>query len=281
MDDQALGWAIRSLRHARGWRQADLAARAGVSRTSVWLVEHGHVDRLTIRTARLVAAAAGLTLRWDPGPAPALGRARDADHARLAEATARMLTSQAWAVRPEVSYSRYGERGRIDLLAWHAGAATLLVLEVKTVIVDVQRLLGDLDAKTRLAPSLVGQWGWAGRACIPALVVAEGTTNRRRLREHAALFARFGMRGRTAVAWLRRPVRPEIGTMDGGLLLLIESPNANHKDRRRAGRARVRLPAAARRQMPAPTSVARDELSLGPGAGGRPDRFRGAYSPED
>ncbi|MGH2484098.1 MAG: helix-turn-helix domain-containing protein, partial [Candidatus Limnocylindria bacterium] len=54
MDDQRLGAAIRSLRHARGWRQADIARRAGVSRTSVWLVERGQAERLTIRTVRRV-----------------------------------------------------------------------------------------------------------------------------------------------------------------------------------------------------------------------------------
>jgi len=31
MDDRRLGRTVRVLRHRRGWRQVDLAARAGVS----------------------------------------------------------------------------------------------------------------------------------------------------------------------------------------------------------------------------------------------------------
>lgn len=235
MDDQRLGAAIRSLRHARGWRQADIARRAGVSRTSVWLVERGQAERLTIRTVRRVASAAGLFLGWDTGPAPQLGRARDADHATLSEATARQLAGAGWEVRPEVSFSRYGERGRVDLLAYHPDVRILLVVEVKTLIVDVQHLLGGLDVKVRLAPSVARELGWAARAVVPAVVVAEGTTNRRRLSEHPILFARFALRGWSATRWIRSPV-----TGVSGLLLLAKLPVANHSDLRRAGRQRVR-----------------------------------------
>ncbi|HEX9739005.1 MAG TPA: helix-turn-helix transcriptional regulator [Candidatus Limnocylindria bacterium] len=235
MDDQRLAAAIRSLRHARGWRQVDIARRAGVSRTSVWLVERGQSERLTIRTVRRVASASGLFLGWDTGPAPQLGRARDADHATLAEATARQLAEAGWEVRPEVSFSRYGERGRVDLLAYHPDVRILLVIEVKTLIVDVQQLLGGLDVKARLAPSVAREWGWAARAVVPALVVAEGTTNRRRLSEHPILFARFALRGWSATIWIRSPV-----TGVSGLLLLAKLPVANHGDLRRAGRQRVR-----------------------------------------
>jgi len=134
-----------------------------------------------------------------------------------------------------VSFSRYGERGRVDLLAYHTYVRILLVVEVKTLIVDVQHLLGGLDVKVRLAPSVAREWGWAAQAVVPALVVAEGTTNRCRLSEHPTLFARFALRGWSATRWIRSLVAGV-----SGLLLLAKLPIANHSDHRRAGRQRVR-----------------------------------------
>lgn len=49
---------------------------------------------------------------------------------------------------PEVSFSIYGERGVIDLLAWHGPSRTLLVIELKTEVVDAAEMLGVLDRKT-------------------------------------------------------------------------------------------------------------------------------------
>ena len=137
---------------------------------------------------------------------------------------------------PEASFNNYGERGRIDVIAYHPAARTLLVIEVKTLIVEVQSILGGLSVKERVAPSLARSLGWRPLVCVPALVVSESTTNRRRISEHERLFARFAIRGRSAVAWIRRP----IGAPDG-LLLLLKVPNRNQAGLRRAGRQRVRL----------------------------------------
>jgi hypothetical protein len=41
----------------------------------------------------------------------------DAAHGRLGESVTRWLVAAGWEVRPEVSFSRWGERGAIDLLA--------------------------------------------------------------------------------------------------------------------------------------------------------------------
>jgi hypothetical protein len=73
------------------------------------------------------------------------------------------------------------------------------------------------------------------RGVIPALVVAECTTNRRRLSEHPILFARFALRGWSATRWIRSPTAGI-----SGLLILAKLPHANRSDLRRAGRQRVR-----------------------------------------
>ena len=48
----------------------------------------------------------------------------------------------AWVVRPEVSFSIYGERGVIDVLAWHPARRAILVIELKTELVDINELMG-------------------------------------------------------------------------------------------------------------------------------------------
>jgi hypothetical protein len=65
-----------------------------------------------------------------------------------------------WSIAPEVSFSIWGERGLIDILAWHAPTRSLLVIELKTAIVDVSGLVGTVDRKRRLAPEIARSRGW-------------------------------------------------------------------------------------------------------------------------
>jgi hypothetical protein len=140
-------------------------------------------------------------------------------------------------VSVEVTFNHYGERGSIDILAWHPGARVLLVCEVKTVIVDAQALLATVDRKVRVAAVIGRQRGWVPVTIAPALIVVEGSTARRRIREHAALFARFALTGRAAGAWIRRPAG---GTAPSGVLLFHKLSDARSGDRRQAGRQRIR-----------------------------------------
>ncbi|HEY4190087.1 MAG TPA: hypothetical protein VGM28_06685, partial [Candidatus Limnocylindrales bacterium] len=48
----------------------------------------------------------------------------------------------------------YGERGSIDILAWHAATRTLLIVEVKTEIASAEEMLRRHDAKVRLGPAI-------------------------------------------------------------------------------------------------------------------------------
>ncbi len=51
----------------------------------------------------------------------------------------------------------------IDLLAWHAPTRTLLVIEIKTELVDVGDLLSVMDRKVRLAPEIGAGRRWRPR----------------------------------------------------------------------------------------------------------------------
>lgn len=240
VNDGELGGVVRALRHRRGWRQSDLGRKANVSASLIGLLERGHAEGLSLPAIRRIGSALGLRLGWDAGYRGAeLARLRDADHAQMTEWLTRRLETDGWTVVPEASFNHYGDRGRVDLLAYHAATHVLAVVEVKTLIADVQEVLGALNAKQRIAPTLARSFGWRPIRAVPFLVVSDSTTNRRRLAAHARLFAQFELRGRVAAAWIRRP-----DAAPAGLLLLAKMPNRNGVSARRAGRQRVRLAAA-------------------------------------
>ena len=237
-----IGRAIRTLRHRRVLRQSDVARRSGVSRSVVSELERGFVEAHTLMALSRTAQAVGASVRIDLAvPGGDLRRLLDADHARIQTAWAGMFQGFGWSVDAEVTFNHFGERGSIDLLAWHETIRTVLVVEIKTVIVDVQDLLARLDRKVRVARRLAAERHRPPARVVPLLVVAEGTTARRRISEHAPLFVRFELRGRSALSWLRSPgARPP----PEGILCLTKSPSAASGDRRRAGRARIRLQAS-------------------------------------
>jgi transcriptional regulator with XRE-family HTH domain len=209
MDDRALGRAFRALRIQRRLRQIDVAEAAGVAQTTMSKIERGELESLSLRTIREVATALGMTLaiapRWRGGEMDRLLAAR---HSALHEdVAARFASLPGWLAVPEVTFSRYGERGAIDVLAWHQVTATLLVIELKTEIVDVQELISNVDRKRRLAPIIARERGWIPSAGASAWVaVSESRTNRRRVEAHrSVLRAAFPSDGRSVNAWLLDP----------------------------------------------------------------------------
>jgi transcriptional regulator with XRE-family HTH domain len=210
MDDQRFGSAVRSVRLKKRWRQVDLAKAANVSPSTVSRVERGHLDQLSLETIRGVARAldvrVDLVARWRAGD---LDRLLNARHSQLHEHLARMFRDElpAWVLRPETSFAIYAERGVIDILAWHAGRRALLVIELKTDIVDVNELVGVVDRKRRLAPEIVAPFGWEPATVSIWVIVADGRTNRKRIAVHNAMLrAAFPTDGRSMRSWLRDPV---------------------------------------------------------------------------
>ena len=112
-----------------------------------------------------------------------------------------------WSLVPEVSFSIYGERGVIDILAWNPGRRCLLVIELKTDIVDVNELIGTFDRKVRLAWQIAVQRGFDPLTVSGWVIVAPGRTNRERIAAHGSMLrAAFPMDGRGIGGWLRRPI---------------------------------------------------------------------------
>ena len=92
MDDGRLGRRYRVLRHRRGWRQADVGAKAGVSQDLVSLVERGRIENVSVRSLRAVARALDAELRIELWfRAGELDRLVDEGHAALVGAVAQRL----------------------------------------------------------------------------------------------------------------------------------------------------------------------------------------------
>lgn len=219
-----LGRQLRAIRLRSRLRQVDVARQARVGRSAVSLIELGRAEQLSVRTVESVIGALGA--RLDPRllwHGPELDRLTDAAHAAVASSVKRRLEGWGWVVRVEVSFNHYGERGRIDLLAWHPAAGVLLVVEIKSSLADVQALLGTMDVKARIAPGVGLRFGWSAPRVVPAIVFLEDRTTRRQIDQLSALFDRYSLRGRAATSWARRP---DGRALPSGVLWLQDLPSA-------------------------------------------------------
>jgi transcriptional regulator with XRE-family HTH domain len=244
MDDLAFGRLVRLARIERRWRQSDLAVRVGVSRSTVSRVERGHLGEISFDTVRAIAAAVDIRVQVQArARAVDIDRVMNARHSAMADYLASWIASfSGWIVRPEVSFSEYGERGVIDLLGWHASTRSLLVAEVKTELLEFGSLLGKLDAKDRLAPVAARRFDWNPIAVSTCLLVADSSTNRRRAAAHAALLrAALPGSGPTLARWLRHPS----GTVRA--MRFVPDARPGHVRNGFAGPSRIKTPAAGRR----------------------------------
>lgn len=208
MDDVRIGRLIRLLRVKRRWRQVDLARKAGVSRGLISTLERGHVRHTNLETligvVRELEATVDVSIRWRGGQ---IDRLMNAAHARLHEEVARFLADLGgWLHVPEVSFSIYGERGVIDILAFHHKSGSLLVVELKTELTGIEDLLSTMDRRVRLAARIAAERGWGSRSVSAWVVVAASDANRARIATHrATLRSAFPADGRHIRGWLRSP----------------------------------------------------------------------------
>jgi transcriptional regulator with XRE-family HTH domain len=239
MQDPQVGALLRQIRRRRGLRQRDVARLAGVSQGTVSLAERGLLDRLTLSTLRNVCGALEVTLlvvpRWRGGQA---ARLADSAHAAMVERVVAMLAAAGWTVLVEYTFSRFGERGSIDVLAWHPRHEAMLIVEVKSELGDLQDLLSTLGRKRRLAPGLLArERGWRARTVGCVVVLPPTTAARNSIRRHQATFrTALPDRGRAARRWVRDPSWPL-----AAVWFLSSSNTVRHMQVDRAPR-RVRRP---------------------------------------
>jgi DNA-binding XRE family transcriptional regulator len=191
--------------------QSELARRSGVSRSTISRLERGHLEALTLRTTRRIGRHLDLRVQlegaWRGGD---LQRVMNAGHSAMHEAMIAIFERiDGWEIASEVSFSIYGERGVIDMLAFNAQGRVVLVVELKTEIVDGQALVGTMDRRRRLALKIATERGWQAEVAALWVVVADTRSNRRRLALQARLLRHaFPTDGRRIRSWLRRPNGP-------------------------------------------------------------------------
>jgi transcriptional regulator with XRE-family HTH domain len=256
VDDATAGRALRALRMRKGWRQEDLGAAAGVSQSAVSRAERGQLATVPLGTVRALFAAldAGCSLApwWRSGE---LDRLIDEDHAALGSRAVEFLHRRGWAVSVEVSFAVYGERGSIDLLATRRSDGAVLVVEVKTRLLSVEELLRTLDRKVRLATRIVQERdGWRARVVGRLLVLADDSTNRRRVERASILATALPVRGGALNGWLRLPESPVSGVV---FLSLTRGTTARRPAvaRQRVRRPRSRTRSSSRAAVAAPVGA--------------------------
>ena len=236
MDTVAFGRGFKALRIRKRMTQDDLAAAARVSRGAIARIEGGRADRVTVETLERVARPLGARvvcrLSWN---GEGLDRLLDSAHAGIVEQTVRILREAGWQVATEVSFNHFGERGSVDVLAFHEATSCLLVVEVKSWVPDVQATILTLDRKERLGAGIALARGWEARSVARLLVIRDGRTARRRIEEHKITFGNaFPDRVARIRAWLRRP---DAQSPLRGLWFLTDESHLIARQRVRRGRA--------------------------------------------
>jgi transcriptional regulator with XRE-family HTH domain len=230
-----IGRVLRAIRlHLRISQQA-VAAKAGISQSVYSRAERGELGGMTVDSLDRIASALGATLIMDIGYRGGLGdRLVDAAHAALADLVVQVLDRAGWQIELEFGFNVFGERGSVDVLAWHAATRTLLIVEVKSRILDLQDMLVALARKLRLVPDLARkQRGWDALHVAHLVVTYASTENKSVIARHPALFSTaLPARGVSIRSWLRSPQGPIAGVW-------LVSPEALGRRAGRRGRSRA------------------------------------------
>ncbi len=240
MNDIVIGQSLRALRIRLLLRQADVAGKAGVSQQLISKIERGRLASVSAAVLRRIFAAVEAdvvtVVRWRAGE---LDRLLDEGHSELVGRIVLLLRRRGWEVLTEVTFSEFGERGSIDILAWHPETRTLLVIEVKTEITSAEEMLRRHDVKVRLGRKIGrDRFDVAPARVARLLVVADEMRNRRRVARLApVLSGAYPDRGRAVRAWIAAP--------DGNLAgLIFAAPAKGGRSTRRPRRVRRTADAA-------------------------------------
>ncbi len=211
MDDRTAGLTLRALRRRLGWTQAELGARCGISQSAVSRAERGHFDAMAWERVRRLFAAVDARVQLAPTwRGAALERLLDEAHAGLVARAGDVLAASGWDVDVEVTYSRFGERGSIDVLGIRRDRLAAFVGEVKGDMPSTELAGRKLDEKWRLAPQIVFErHGWRPTVVGRAVIFPDEMRLRRAVERHAGSFGRMlPDTSRDARRWLRDPTGP-------------------------------------------------------------------------
>jgi transcriptional regulator with XRE-family HTH domain len=207
-DDQRLGELFRLLRRQQGLTQEQVAASCAIPVREISLLESGAYEQVAFgRIRRLFAEVDGkvrISVWWKGAAAD---RLLDERHAALGERAARVMARLGWQLPFEVTYSKYGERGSIDIFGHRKEHRAVAVCEVKSAFGSLEELNRSMDTKVRLAPGICSErFGWTPIHVAKLLIVPEVSTMRRVVENHRQTMDQlYPARSREIRAWLRQP----------------------------------------------------------------------------
>lgn len=217
---ERLATTLKAIRRRSGLTQAQLAAAAGVTRRDIIDIEAPPAGSVELERVRRSFAGLDERLKsiglWNGAAAD---RLLDERHAAIVERVAAMLAARAWQAPVDVTFSEWGERGSIDVLAGHPPTRAVVVVEVKASLGSLEEMNRSLDVKVRLARYLArDRFGWAPLSVSRVLVLPRDSTVRRFVEGHAETLASlYPLRGREVRHWLRQP-----GSATGGIWFVSE-----------------------------------------------------------
>jgi transcriptional regulator with XRE-family HTH domain len=173
-------------RTALGWSQEHLSERSGVSRPMVARVESASVN-VSVDVAGKLLSALGVAVRLEVDAPFVARRQVDAVHARCVGYVRRRLEAAGWTTASEVEVAAGRARGWIDILAFDPESRTLLVIEVKTDLVDIGGTERQLRWYRASAVRAAEALGWKPRRVEVALLVLAANTNDACLADNADL----------------------------------------------------------------------------------------------
>ena len=250
MDGRRVGRVLRAVRLHKHLRQIDVALAAGVSQTVVSRAELGKLLRVSAREIDRIAEVLDISVfidaKWNGGN---VDRLIDRSHASIVEFVVQKLRELDWEVIVEYGFNHFGDRGSVDVLAWHPATRTLLIIEVKSILTDLQATFTSLATKVRVVPMLARRdFGWDIAAVGRLLVMPGSKGNRTIVANHAVTFETlFPRRMPSLRTWLRRPAGPI-----AGLWFLSSSPGGTARSLRRVRRRRAEGPTRTSRRRGGP-----------------------------
>lgn len=207
--------------------QRQVAEAARVSRGYIAAIEDGKANPtldVVDRISRFLGLEAELLVR----PATIIGSTtqRDVVHARCSAYVERRLRSAGWQTAREVEIVQARSHGWIDVVAFQPTTETVLVIEIKTRLVDLGSVERQLGWYGRAAGDVARRIGWRPRRIVTWLIVLASEEVERVIASNTDLLGRaFPVRAREMLAWLADGGHDTIGR---GLAML--DPTSKRRD---------------------------------------------------
>jgi transcriptional regulator with XRE-family HTH domain len=162
--------------------QEELAAAVGVSRSEIAGIETAGVNA-TLDVVMRIGEVLGLDLQIvgrrptviDPRPSGIV-------HGRCSAYTGRRFGRHGWSIRREVEVIHGRSHGWIDILAFHPGSATLVIVEIKTRLDDLGAIERQLGWYERAGREVAATAGWRPVTIVSWLLLLNSEEVERSLR---------------------------------------------------------------------------------------------------